>query len=119
MSLIPTSDNAEDLSKYDPGYLTGCNTPALTFVSLIITGLVQTQTYNSFTGVVYKELISQWETIKVRYYTQGSRLRRPSMLNTRYFRFGRKFWLSVRPSGRDFYEENISALEANFNWQEA
>ena len=49
---------------------------------------------------------------------QGSRLRRPSMLNTRYFRFGRKFRLSVRPSGRDFYEENISALEANFGWQE-
>ena len=50
---------------------------------------------------------------------QGSQLRRPSMLNTRYFRFGRKFQLSVRPSGRDFYEENISALEANFGWQEA
>ena len=49
---------------------------------------------------------------------QGSRLRRPSMLNTRYFRFGRKFRLSVCPSGRDFYEENISALEANFGWQE-
>ena len=46
--------------------------------------------------------------------TQGSRLRRPSILNTRYFRFGRKFRLSVRPSGRDFYEGNISALEANF-----
>ena len=45
---------------------------------------------------------------------QGSRLRRPSILNTRYFRFGRKFRLSVRPSGRDFYEGNISALEANF-----
>ena len=50
---------------------------------------------------------------------QGSRLRRPSMLNTRYFRFGREFRLSVRLSGRDFYEENISALEANFGWQEA
>ena len=50
---------------------------------------------------------------------QGSRLRRPSMLNTRYFRFGRKFRLSVRPSGRDFYEETISALEVNFGWQEA
>ena len=47
-------------------------------------------------------------------YLQGSRLRRPSILNTRYFRFGRKFRLSVRPSGRDFYEGNISALEANF-----
>ena len=47
-------------------------------------------------------------------YTQGSRLRRPSMLNTRYFRFGREFRLSVRPSGHDFYEENISALEAKF-----
>ena len=46
--------------------------------------------------------------------TQGSRLRRPSILNTRYFRFGRKFRLSVHPSGRDFYEGNISALEANF-----
>ena len=34
---------------------------------------------------------------------QGSRLRRPSMLYTRYFRFGREFRLSVRPSGRDFY----------------
>ena len=34
---------------------------------------------------------------------QGSRLRRPSMLNTRYFRFGREFRLSVRPSGRNFY----------------
>ena len=45
---------------------------------------------------------------------QGSRLRRPSILNTRYFRFGRKFRLSVCPSGRDFYEGNISALEANF-----
>ena len=41
------------------------------------------------------------------------------MLNTRYVRFGRKFRLSVRPSGRDFYEENISALEANFGSQEA
>ena len=37
----------------------------------------------------------------------------------RYFRFGREFRLSVRPLGRDFYEENISALEANFGWQEA
>ena len=46
--------------------------------------------------------------------SQGSRLRRPSILNTQYFRFGRKFQLSVRPSGRDFYEGNISALEANF-----
>ena len=34
---------------------------------------------------------------------QGSRLRRPSMLYTRYFRFGREFRLSVRPSVRDFY----------------
>ena len=34
---------------------------------------------------------------------QGSRLRRPSMLYTQYFRFGREFRLSVRPSGRDFY----------------
>ena len=51
--------------------------------------------------------------------SQGSRLRRPSMLNTRYFRFGCKFRLSVRPSERDFYEENISALEVNFGWQEA
>ena len=48
-------------------------------------------------------------------YNQGSRLRRPSMLNTRYFRFGRKFRLSVGPLGRDFYIENISALEANFD----
>ena len=47
-------------------------------------------------------------------HVQGSRLRRPSILNTRYFRFGRKFRLSVRPSGRDSYEGNISALEANF-----
>ena len=46
---------------------------------------------------------------------QGSRLCRPSMLNTRYFRFGREFWLSER----DFYIENISALEANFSLQEA
>ena len=45
-------------------------------------------------------------------------IRRPSMLNTRYFRFGRKFRLSVRPD-RDFYVENISALEVNFGWQEA
>ena len=36
------------------------------------------------------------------------------MLNTRYFRFGCEFRLSVPPSERDFYEENISALEANF-----
>ena len=50
---------------------------------------------------------------------QGSRLRRPSMLNTWYFRFGHEFRLSVRPSGRDFYVENISASEANFGWQEA
>ena len=50
---------------------------------------------------------------------QGLRLRRPSMLYTRYFRFGRKFRLSVRLSGRDFNEEKISALEANFGWQEA
>ena len=49
---------------------------------------------------------------------QGSRLRHPSMLNTRYFRFGREFQLSVRLSGHDFYVENISALEANFGWQE-
>ena len=42
-----------------------------------------------------------------------------SMLNKRHFRFGREFQLSVRPSGRDFYVENISALEANFGWQEA
>ena len=49
---------------------------------------------------------------------QGLRLRCPSMLNTRYFRFGREFRLSVCPLGRDFYEENISALEANFGWQE-
>ena len=48
---------------------------------------------------------------------QGSRLRRPSM-STRYFRFGREFRLSMHPSGRNFYEENISALEANFIWQE-
>ena len=34
---------------------------------------------------------------------QGSRLRRPSRLYTRYFRFGREFRLSVCPSGRDFY----------------
>ena len=27
----------------------------------------------------------------------------PSMLYTQYFRFGREFRLSVRPSGRDFY----------------
>ena len=39
------------------------------------------------------------------------------MLNTRYFRFGREFRLSVCPLGHDFYEENISALEANFGWQ--
>ena len=52
-------------------------------------------------------------------FSQGSRFRRPSMLNTRYFRFGREFRLSVRPSGHDFYVENISALEANFGWQEA
>ena len=45
---------------------------------------------------------------------QGSRLRRLSMLNTRYFRFGPEFRLSVRPSGCDFYVDNISALEANF-----
>ena len=45
---------------------------------------------------------------------QGSRLRRPSILNTLYFRFGRKFRLSVHPLGRDFYEGYISALEANF-----
>ena len=51
-------------------------------------------------------------------HTQGSRLRCPSMLNTRYFRFGCEFWLSVRPSGYDFYIENIDALEANFGWQE-
>ena len=50
---------------------------------------------------------------------QGSRLRRPSMLNTLYFRFARKFRLPVCLSGRDFYEENISALEENFSWQEA
>ena len=50
----------------------------------------------------------------ISYRLQGSRLRRPSILNTRYFRFGRKFRLSVRPLGRDFYEGNISALEANF-----
>ena len=37
------------------------------------------------------------------FWMQGSRLRRPSMLYTRYFRFGREFRLSVRPSGRDFY----------------
>ena len=30
-----------------------------------------------------------------------------------YFRFGRKFRFR-----RDFYEENNSALEANFGWQE-
>ena len=46
-------------------------------------------------------------------------IRHPSMLNTRYFRFGRKLRLSVRPSGRDFYVENISALEVNFGWHEA
>ena len=50
---------------------------------------------------------------------QGVRLCLSSMLNMRYFRFGRSFRLSVRPLGRDFYEENISALEANFGWQEA
>ena len=47
--------------------------------------------------------------------SQVSRLHCPSMLNTRYFRFGREFRLSVCPSGRDFYVENISALEANFS----
>ena len=52
-------------------------------------------------------------------YLQGSRLRCPSMLNMWYFRFGREFWLSVRPPGCNFYEENISALESNFSWQEA
>ena len=52
-------------------------------------------------------------------YSQVSRLHRPGMLNTHYFRFVRKFRLSVRRSGRDFYEENISTLEANFGWQEA
>ena len=36
-----------------------------------------------------------------------------------YFRFGCKFLLSVHPSGCDFYEENIPALEANFIGQEA
>ena len=36
---------------------------------------------------------------------QGSRLRRPSMLNTRYFRFGREFRLSVRSSGCDFMKK--------------
>ena len=41
------------------------------------------------------------------------------MLNTLYLRFGHEFWLSMRPSGRDFYEENSSTLEANFSWQEA
>ena len=41
------------------------------------------------------------------------------MLNTRYFRFGRKFQLAVPPLGRDFHVENISALEANFGRQEA
>ena len=39
---------------------------------------------------------------------QGSRLPRPSMLNTRSFRFGRKFQLSVRPSGREFYEFRLA-----------
>ena len=53
------------------------------------------------------------------YEDQGSRLCRPSILNTWYFRFGREYRLSVRLQERDFYEENISALEANFGWQEA
>ena len=34
---------------------------------------------------------------------QGSRLRRPSMLYTRYFGFGREFRLTMRSEGRDFY----------------
>ena len=52
-------------------------------------------------------------------FEQGLHLHCPSMLNMQYFRFGCKFRLSVNPSGRDVYEENISALEANFSWQEA
>ena len=31
----------------------------------------------------------------------------------------REYWLSVRLSECDFYEENTSALEASFGWQEA
>ena len=40
------------------------------------------------------------------------------MLSTWYFRFGREFRLSVCPWQRDVYVDNISALKANFEWQE-
>ena len=39
------------------------------------------------------------------------------MLNTRYFRFGRKFRLSVCPLGHDFYEENIIGIYHEKNVQ--
>ena len=67
--------------------------------------------------LIYPESWKKLGILSIKY--QGSRLRCPRMLNMRYFRFGRKFRLSVRPSGRNFYVDNISALEANFEWQEA
>ena len=51
------------------------------------------------------------ETVRLWYHIinspQGLQLCRPSMLNMRYFRFGCEFRSSVRPSGGDFYVQNI------------
>ena len=113
-----------------------CNNMPETITRVFVDCLYSTKIWDLLKNCIYQEISSTFDidkksillvlqchsaiTFSINAITfQGSRLRCPSMLNMRYFRFGRKFRLSVRPSGCDFYVDNISALEANFEWQEA